>query len=137
MATVYGDSAATVANLLRDDLADRSETYAQGAQVGTRTPSDRDPGARPAPLVVVSQDGPGVIQNRANARATLRISVWHATDDDAFDLAGLCQGLAIHYAGPVVRSVLPGLSPVRAADPDTGEPMAWCTVTANAAPRTI
>jgi hypothetical protein len=137
MSVVYGDAAATIANDLRDDLAGRAESYAQDVHVGTRTPTDRVPTEGPTPLVVVSQDGPGVIQRGANARSTIRISVWHATDDDAFDLAGLCQGLVISYAGPVVRSVLPGLSPVRATDPDTGEPMAWCTVTANAAPRTI
>ena len=137
MAVVFGDAVATLANLLRADLGGRAESYIQDVHVGTRTPTDRVPTEGPTPLVVLSQDGPGFIQRGANARSTIRISVWHTTHDDAFDLAGLCQGLAITYAGPVVRSVLPGLSPVRANDPDTGEPMAWCTVTANAAPRNI
>lgn len=130
---VFGDAQAEVANALRADLATRETD----ADVGTRTPTDRDPHASPRPLVVVAQDGPGTVQARANNRVTLRISAWAATDDDAFDLAMLAWALVTTYAGPVVRSVLPGLSPARATDPDTGEPMAWCTVTANIKPQHI
>lgn len=134
---MFGDGVAVVANALRVDLAASGEPYAAGVTVGTRTPTDREPHDGPTPLVVVTQDGPGTVQQRANARITLRMSVWHHTADDAHDLAMLCHGLAATYRGSVVRSVQPGLSPARASDPDTGEPMAWCTVTANLAPREI
>lgn len=137
MVVVFGDTVATVANALRDALVTRSEAYADGVTVGTVTPIDREPHSGPTPLVVVTQDGPGEVQRRANNRSALRLSVWHHTDDDAFDLAMLAHGIALTIAGPIVRSVLPGVSPVRAVDPDTGEPMAWCTVTANAKPRNI
>ncbi len=137
MVAVFGDAPAALANHIRALLDARTEAYIGSATVGTRTPAGRDPYAVGQALVVVTQDAPGIIQNRANARAPIRITVWHATDDEAYDLAALAQGLALAYVGPVVRSVLPGLSPVRAADPDTGEPMAWCTVTANIAPHNI
>lgn len=132
--TVYGDGQADVANRLRDDLAARAEPYASDVLVGTRTPDSREPLSHPAPFVVVAQDGPGTIQQRANMRITLRVTIWHHTDDDAYDLAALAHGLVLTYAGPVVRSVLPGVAPARATDPDTGEPVAWFTVLANVAP---
>ncbi|MFT4288172.1 hypothetical protein [Nocardioides sp.] len=135
--TVYGDAPATIAVTLRADLSARPEPYADGVAVGTRTPDDRRPLSGPTPLVVVSQDGPGYVQNRANTRVPIRVSVWHATDDDAYDLAQLVHALVTTYAGPVVRSVLPGVAPTRAADPDTGEPMAWFTVTANLKPHDL
>ncbi|GAA4680505.1 hypothetical protein [Nocardioides nanhaiensis] len=137
MATVFGDGVAAIANDLRARLSDRGESYAQGVTVATRTPSDREPHNGPTPLVVVSQDGPGTIQQAANARTVIRLAVWHATDDDAHDLAALCHGLATDHRGPVVRAVLPGTSAVRATDPDTGEPMAWATVRALLAPRVV
>ncbi|MCY4726699.1 hypothetical protein NYO98_10455 [Nocardioides sp. STR2] len=137
MPVVFGDAVAVIARRLRIDLAARDEPYADGVTVGTRTPDDREPHNGPTPLVVVTQDGPGTIQQRANSRATIRLSVWHHTEDDAYDLASLALGLAAEYRGPIVRHARPSLSPARTVDPDTGEPMAWATVLVNVAPRHI
>jgi hypothetical protein len=131
--TVFGDGVAAIANRLRTDLRARGKA----ATVGSETPKNRKPGKPPTPLIIVSQDGPGSVQQRANSRITVRLAVWHFTKDDAYDLAALAFGLVSTYSGPVVRSVRPGLSPYATTDPDTDEPMAWCTVTANLAPRVV
>lgn len=131
--TVFGDGVAAIVNRLRTDLAARGKP----TTVGSETPKNRKPGKPPTPLIVVSQDGPGAVQQRANSRITVRIAVWHHTKDDAYDLAALAFGLVSTYSGPVVRSVLPALSPYPTTDPDTDEPMAWCTVTANLAPHVV
>lgn len=137
MVVVFGDAVAILANGIRAALADTTLPYAVGAQVGTRTPSEREPHAGPAPLVVVTQDGPGLIQQRANNRVPIRLAVWATTDDAAFDLTMLVHGIATEMSGPSVRAVLPGVSPTRDADPDTGEPMGWCSVTALVKPRNL
>lgn len=135
--TVYGDAAAALANYVRDELADRPEPYAAGVTVGTRRPTDHAPKDHPVPLVLIRQDGPGRVMNRANVAATIRAAIWHATEDDAFDLAQLVHAITSNHSGPVVRSVIDGLSPYVDADPDTGEPLASFTVTANVRARLI
>lgn len=137
MTSVFGDAPAAMAQHLRLALGGRTESYAQGVTVGTRTPTARLPHRGPSPLVVVSQDGPGRVSLRSLSKVTLRITAWHATDDDAFDLACLCHALACDIADPVIRSALMVLSPTKAVDPDTSEPLAFCTVTANLAPLTL
>lgn len=131
---LFGDAESVVAKQLRTDLAARSEPYLAGVTVGTRVPVDRASLTGIPPLVVVTQDGPGAVRLGANVGATLRVAVWHGTDDDAFDLAGLCLALIATYAGPVVRSARMLLSPVRAADPTTGAAMAWGTAYVNVKP---
>jgi len=127
----YGDAASALAAALRVQLADELAPYAAGVRVGTKVPTGNDPYADAGPLVVVSQNAAGTPQERANARVPLRLMVWHSTDDDAYDLAQLVHGLALAHSGPVIRSVLAGTSPWVTPDPDTGEPLASCTVTAN------
>lgn len=135
--TVYGDAAAALAHAIRDALADRTEPYATGAVVGTKRPADRSANEYPAPCVLIRQDGPGQVMNRANVAATIRGAIWHVTEDDAFDLAQLVHAIASSHSGPVVRSVIDGLSPYVDADPDTGEPLASFTVTANVRARLL
>lgn len=135
--TVIPDVPAHLANWLRTALAGRTERYVQRATVGTRTPDTNAPAQSRDALVVVTQDGPGEMQGRANARATIRIAVWHPDADDAYDAAALCHALILTHRSAAVRSVLPALSPDATTDPDTDQPMAWFTVTANARPQAL
>lgn len=127
----YGDAPAALAAFLRERLATEAAPYAQNVRVGTKVPKGDKAYTNAGPLVVVAQNAAGTAQARANARVPLRLMVWHATDDDAYDLAQLVHGLVLTHSGPVVRSVLTGTSPWVTPDPDTGEPLASCTVTAN------
>lgn len=134
---VFGDAAAELANLTRTLLADRTERYVHGVIVRTRIPEDRRPADLPPPLVVFRQDGPAGVQNSALARCTLRATVWHRYEDDAFDLAQLVRALIAHHSGTVIRSLLDPMAPSATTDPDTGEPLASFTMTANLRPRVI
>lgn len=134
---VFGDAAAELANATRAALAERAEPYVTGVTVGVRIPTDRKPAEHPPPLVVFRQDGPGAVQHTANSRVTMRCSVWHQIDDDAFDLAQLVLAIISNHSGTVIRSVIEPLSPYVTADPDTGEPLASFTMTANLRPRVI
>lgn len=128
---IYGDAASALASALRVALAGETAPYAQDVRVGTKVPTGDEPYAANTPLVVVTQNAPGTAQLRANTRAPIRVMVWHATDDDAYDLAQLVHALLLTHSGPIVRSVLAGTSPWVTADPDTGEPLGSFTVTAN------
>lgn len=132
--TVYGDARSALAVWLREQLAGRLEAYARGVTVETRTPERRTVGS--PPLVVLDLE-PGTIQQRANMRSPLRISVWSETEDDVHDLTQLVHGLLLTHSGPIVRSVLPAIAPWVTADPDTGEPLGSCTLTVNTRPRLV
>ena len=134
---VFGDAAAELANMIRAALAGRAEPYASGVVVDVRIPKNRRPAENPPPLVVFRQDGPGAIYQQANSRVTLRGSIWHQTEDDAFDLAQLVHAFVARHSGAVIRAVTNGLSPFVTSDPDTGEPLASFTVTANLYPQVI
>lgn len=73
----------------------------------------------------------------ANARCTLRVTVWGEDEDAAHDLAMLCQGLLLIHSGPVIRSVKPGTGPLPAVDPPTGLPLSTLTVLANVRPHVL
>lgn len=128
---VYGDAQAAAADYLRVALADRTEPYTDGVTVGTRIPGHRDIDTPVHPYVMVVQDGPGEVRQHVLAVVTLRVTVWAATEDDAYNLVQMCHGLLLIHSGDVIRSTLASLSPYPSADPDTGEPIGSCSVLAN------
>ncbi|MDX2694951.1 hypothetical protein [Streptomyces ipomoeae] len=132
--TVFGDAQAAGATVLRDALAGRPEAFVQGVSVGTRVPADRSPELDRLPYVMVRKDSDSPHSSMANARVTLRVTIWHEDDDQAHDLAMLCQGLLIVHSGPVIRGVRPGMGPLPAVDDVSGYPLSTFTVLANVRP---
>jgi hypothetical protein len=133
--TVFDDAQAAGATVLRTALAGRSEDYAAGVTVGTRVPGDRSPELPRLPYVMVRKDADLPHSSMANARVTLRVTVWHTDADAAHDLAMLCQGLLIVHSGPVIRGVRPGTGPLPAVDDPSGTDLSTFTVLANVKPR--
>ncbi|WP_037686965.1 hypothetical protein [Streptomyces aureocirculatus] len=133
--TVFDDAQAAGAGVLRTALAARGEPYAAGATVGTRVPADRSPELDRLPYVMVRKDSDSPHHSMANARVTLRVTVWHTGADAAHDLAMLCQALLIVHAGPVIRGVRPGTGPLAAVDDVSGTELSTFTVLANIKPR--
>lgn len=89
------------------------------------------------PYVLVRKDTDLPHSSMANARVTLRCTVWHASADEAHDLAMLCQGLLLVHSGPVIRGVRPGTGPLPAVDPASGVELSTFTVLANVKPQVL
>lgn len=139
---VFADAQAAGATVLRTALASRSEPYADGVTVGTRVPGDRSPETPYLPYVMVRKDGDLPHSSMANARCTLRVTVWHADADQAHDLAMLCQGLLLVHSGPVIRGVRASTGPIAAVDEGaeraaSGIDLSTFTVLANVKPQVL
>lgn len=132
--TVFDDAQSAAAGVLRAALAGRSEAFAADARVGTKVPTTRVP-EEAFRYVMVRKDTDTPHSSMANARVTLRVTCWHEDDDQAHDLAMLCQGLLIVHSGPVIRGVRPGTGPLPAVDDVSGAPLSTFTVLANVRPR--
>jgi hypothetical protein len=132
--TVFDDAQAAGAAVLRTALAGRGEAFATGVTVGTKVPTGRTP-EDVFRYVMVRKDADLPHSSMANSRVTLRVTVWHEDDDQAHDLAMLCQGLLIVHSGPVLRGVRPGTGPIPAEDDVSGAPLSTFTVLANVRPR--
>jgi hypothetical protein len=130
---VFGDVQAAAVGVLRTALAGRGEGYAAGAQVGTLVPGDRSPEVPRLPYVLVATDSNLPHPSMANARCTLRVTVWHKDGDQAHDLAQLCQGLLLIHSGPVIRGCRPATGPMPARD-ESGVDLSTLTVLANVKP---
>lgn len=133
---VFAQADVAAVDALRSALAGRSEPYAAGATVGTLVPGDRSPEVPHLPYVLVAKDGDTPHPSMANARCTLRITVWHADADQAHDLAQLCQGLLLIHSGPVIRGCRPGIGPMPARDA-SGVDLSTLTVLANVRPTVL
>lgn len=131
---VFADVQAAGAGVLRAALVGRSESHAAGVTVGTRVPGDRSPETPHLPYVMVRKDTDVPHPSMANARVTLRVTVWHEDADQAHDLAMLCQGLLLVHSGAVIRGARPGAGPLPAVDPASGIDLNTFTVLANVKP---
>jgi|GEM_PF-3167865 len=133
---VFADVQAAATGLLRDALAGRAEPYAAGATVGTIVPPDRSTDLPHLPYVLVAKDADLPHTSMANARCTLRVTIWHADADQAHDLAQLCQGLLLVHSGDVIRSCRPATGPIPARD-SSGTDLSTFTVLANVRPTVL
>lgn len=133
----FADAQAAGAEVLRAALADRAEAFAAGATVGTRVPGDRTPETPHLPYVLVRKDADMPHASMANARVTLRVTVWHESADDAHDLAMLCQGILLVHSGQVIRGTRPATGPIAAVDPDSDIDLSTFTVLANVKPQPL
>lgn len=134
---VFGDAQAAAIVVLRAGLAAHPQPYSAGVAFGTRVPGDRSLERSRLPFVLVALDGTSAVQYPVNARAALRITVWHRTEEQAHDLAQLAQGLLLVHTGPVLRSVRPGTGVRKTVDPATGVDLATFTVAANVRPTAV
>jgi hypothetical protein len=132
--TVFDDAQSASAAVLRTALAGRGEAFAADVTVGTKVPTSRAP-EDVFRYVMVRKDSDVPHSSMANARVTLRVTCWHEDDDQAHDLAMLCQGLLLVHSGPVIRGVRPGTGPLPAVDDVSGVPLSTFTVLANVRPR--
>ncbi len=126
---VYPDQVAAVLAVLGAELAARAEPYAAGAHLGTRVPTDRTTDLPGLPYVLVAKDS-DTVTHPVISRATIRVTVWHDTAENATDLAQLCHGLLLAHTGPVVAAVAPLTGPIPAVDTVTALPLATFTVAA-------
>lgn len=132
--TGFGDAQAAAVMILHEALAGRLEPHAAGVVVGTHVPAERSPEVPHLPYVLVALDSNLPHPSMANARCTLRGTVWHRDPDQAHDLAVLCHALWLVHSGPVIRSMRPGTGPLPATDPETGVDLNTFTVLANVRP---
>jgi hypothetical protein len=131
---VFGDAQAAAIGVLKAGLVAHPQPYGAGVTFGTRVPGDRSPETPRLPFLLVALDGTPAVEYPVNARAALRITVWHRTEADAHDLAQLAHGLLLVHTGPVMRSVRPGTGVAKTVDPATGLDLATFTVAANVRP---
>lgn len=134
---VFPDVQAAGAGVLRAALVGRTEAYAAGVTVGTRVPGDRSPETPHLPYVMCRLDLTLPHGSMANARCTLRFTVWHEDADQAHDLAQLAQGLLLVHDGTVLRSVRPATGPLPATDPESGIDLSTLTLTVNVRPTVL
>jgi hypothetical protein len=134
---VFGDVQAAGAAVLREALVGRSEPYTVGVTLGTKVPTVRSPEDPLLPFVLVRKDGDLPHPSMANARCTLRCTVWHKDADQAHDLAMLCQGLWLVHSGPVIRGFRPGTGPLPATDDESGVDLSTFTAIANVKPQVL
>ncbi|MDX3027476.1 hypothetical protein [Streptomyces scabiei] len=134
---IFGDVQSSGAEVLRTALSGRAEPFADGATVGTKVPAVRSPEDPLLPFVMVRKDTDLPHPSMANARCTLRCTVWHVGPDEAHDLAMLCQGLLLVHSGSVIRGCRPATGPLPATDPDSGVDLSTFTVLANVKPQPI
>lgn len=131
----FGDPGAAICTLLRERLADRDEQYAEGAEVSARIPEDRTPEYPRDPYILVRVDGTPLVKWPVHVRCTVGITVWHATPEDAHDLAALCMALLASHSGKLLRNIRPLNGPIPVVDADTGRRMSICSIAANLRPQ--
>lgn len=111
-----------VTGYLRDLLAGRPETYAQGVLVAGSVPSPRRDR-----MVVVEDDGGNRLPGRVLFAQRVRLQVWGAKPQEARNLALLAYGLMLALPGTGgVLSVPAASGPFSVADP-SGQPKMFAT----------
>jgi hypothetical protein len=134
---LFGDAQAAGAGVLRTALAGRPEPFAAEVTVGTRVPTIRSPEDPQLPFVLVRKDSDLPHPSMANARCTLRCTVWHQDADQAHDLAMLCQALWLVHSGPIIRGFRPATGPLPATDDEAGIDLSTFTAIANVKPQPL
>lgn len=132
---LYPDPMLAAVAIVRSLLSSREEPEASGVTVGTRVPRS---GAPPLPFVLVRSDGNVSGANQAEERASIRLSIWHRSEEEGIALASLARALLLAYpGGPDVRSFGRLTGPIPSEDPETGAPLSYFTVAARLRPTTL
>jgi hypothetical protein len=128
---VFPDPLLLLLPLLRAALAADTSPSALGASVGTKEPSDAFSPA--LPYVRLSHDGASVSLGVVE-EVSVRLAVWHRSDDLGLDLAQRCRAHLMDAADPALRSVLPATGPFQTEDPDSGAPLSFLTLSVRTRP---
>lgn len=121
--TTFPDSQLAIIELLRAQL-DASVT------VSARVPGTQSLDASSLPLVVVRLDA-AELKYPVLETVTIRVSVWHSSELDALALAQAARAELLSYGGgSKVRAILPGSGPIPTTDPESGDSVAFFTVSA-------
>lgn len=118
----------------------RAAKAAGGAEPtwGTLDPDTAHTGGPTLPHGVVAADGESSLTN-ADATATVRVTIWAATPDEARSLAAWARAvlLASHGDGATVRHYGRSTGLLPTTDPSTGYPLCSFTVAARLLPVSI
>lgn len=133
LVVVWPNAAAGAITVLRDQLPNRPEAYAQNATVVAHVPDDRTVTSA-NPLVMCRPDGATATQV-VDQRAVVRLTCWHASEFQALALTGLCQALLIAHTGPDMRGTEYVSGPVPGVDPYNSQPLATCVVAVHMRPQ--
>jgi hypothetical protein len=134
---VFPDAQLAIVELLRAELADRTESFAGNAVVGTIMPNGDDPNPKSAPYIMVRLDGTST-RYPVDETADIRVAVWHSSEAKSLALAQLCRALLLAHAGSqTIRVVTPLTGPIPASDPESGDPLSSFTVAARLRPNPL
>lgn len=127
---MFADAQLGVIEILRAGLTAREEE----GTVTAKVPKGKIPGSD-LPLVLVRHDATPTTRYPVDQNCTVRVAVWHKTESDALRLAKVCHALVETTPGTTLIRATNGLiGPTPTSDPDTGEPMAFFTVSVHPRP---
>lgn len=136
-AVVFPDARKATLDVIRAALP----AYVEGltaSNFGTILPDVEETGGPPLPYVYVAHDGTPSSRYVVTESATIRVVVWHGSDDRALALAQVVRALLLSYeGGPDVRSFGRLAGPLPTTDPASGSPLAYFTVAARLRPSTL
>lgn len=133
---VFPDAPLAVRDLLREQLACRTEAFAQNVTVSTREIPGSDADGWNLPYVQVISDGRFRSAN-LNGRATVRCLVYHEDEGLADQLASLIEGILLSSGSDRVRNCGAMMGPRTTRDPDNGLPLSTLTVNARLRPQQL
>lgn len=128
MRVVYPDARVAALGVLEDELANYDDAFVDGVKVGRKLPPDWTLAAA-TPFVQGHIDA-AFAELFVVERQTVRITVWHRSEADAYALAQLCRGILLDHSGPVLRHARRLNGPIPATDATNNAPIAFFTVEA-------
>lgn len=128
MRVVYPDARVGALAVLEEELGDYDDDFVDNVKVGRKLPADWTLAAA-YPFVQghidASFDELFVVEHQ-----TVRITVWHRSEADAYALAQLCKAILLDHSGAVIRNTRPLTGPIPTTDDTNNAPIAYFTVDA-------
>lgn len=134
---IFPDAMLSVIEYLRPRLESNTDPLFNSISVGTRIPYQRSESNPSLPFVLVRLDG-SVLNYRVDEVATIRIAIWHKSEDKAIALAQRVRAILLDFvSGEKIRTIssLGGIS--SASDPESETPFSVFTVAVRLRPQTI
>lgn len=119
-------------SVVRETVTASPEPVFDGATVSVKVPRDGTP---PTPFFLVRAEGNFPGASPASERASIRVSVWHDSEDLGLDAASLLRSRLLSYSGGSgIRSFGRLTGPIPSEDPESGRPLTFFTVAARLRP---
>jgi hypothetical protein len=134
---IFPDAMLAIVNLLRTRIAHNNDSIFRAIKIGTRVPETRNERTLENPFVLVRLDG-SKLNFRVDEIATIRLVIWHGSEDRAIALAQRIRAILLDYSGDEnIRTIssLVGISST--SDPESGTPLSAFTVAVRLRPQTI